>query len=318
MKNNFSVVIIDDLSNSSLDVLGRIYTITGRKPKFYRGKLQNKSLLETIFKENKITDIIHFAGYKAVNESVKLPLKYYQNNLVSTLSLLEVMQKNQVYKLIFSSSATVYGTPQKLPLKETDQTGLNLTNPYGKTKYMIEEILKDLSFSSNLWNIAILRYFNPIGAHSSGLIGENPIDIPNNLMPFITQTAIQKLPKLLVFGDDYKTKDGSGVRDYIHVVDLAQGHTAALAKLAHNSGLSIYNLGTGTGVSVLEMIKTFEKVNKLKINYEIVGRRAGDVPSCYADTTKAYKELHWQAKLSLEQACRDSWNWQIKSAIDYS
>ena len=303
---NYKVVIIDNLSNSNIDVLDKIEQITSKRPKFYKIDLCNKEKVREVFKENKIDAVIHFAGYKAVGESVNNPLKYYRNNLDSTLTLLEVMKEENCHNLIFSSSATVYGTPKKLPIKE--DFPLSTTNPYGTTKLMIERILKDVSISDKEISIIVLRYFNPIGSHKSGLLGENPNGIPNNLMPYIVRVANKELPFLNVFGNDYDTKDGTGVRDYIHVIDLAKGHLKALEKSLNFKGIEYYNLGTGTGYSVLELVKTFEKVNNVKIPYKIVNRREGDIAECYADPTKAYKELGFKAEYDIEDMCKDSYN----------
>ena len=310
LNKGYKVIIIDNLSNSKKEVINHIESITKKEVVFYEGDVANKKLLRKIFTENEINSVIHFAGYKAVGESVKYPLKYYRNNIDSTLSLCEVMNEFNCKKLVFSSSATVYGLPKKLPIKE--DFPLSTTNPYGSTKLMIENILRDLYVSDNTWHIAILRYFNPIGAHSSGLLGEDPNGIPNNLMPYIVKVATGKLECLSVFGDDYNTKDGTGVRDYIHVVDLALGHICAIEKLNKDTGIFTYNLGTGQGYSVLELVKTFSKVNDVTVNYKIVGRRAGDIDACYADTSKALNELGWKATKNIEDMCRDSYNFVIK------
>jgi UDP-glucose 4-epimerase len=307
LKNDYQVVIIDNFSNSKEQVLSNIKKITNKDFKFYEGNVQDKSLLEKIFTENKIDAVIHFAGFKAVGESVSKPLMYYDNNLSSTITLCEVMAKYNCKKLVFSSSATVYGAPKELPIKE--DFPLHTTNPYGTTKLMIETILGDLAKSDPTWHIAILRYFNPIGADKSGLLGEDPEGIPNNLMPYIVKVATKELPILNVFGNDYPTKDGTGVRDYIHVVDLAAGHLKAIEYLNKHQGLDYFNLGTGTGYSVLDIIKTFEKVNKVKVNYKIVARRPGDIASCYADPTKALKLLGFKANYNLEDMCQDSYNY---------
>ena len=313
LNKGHNVIIIDNLSNSKKEVVNYIKEITGRDVTLYIGDVCDKDLLRKIFNENKIDSVIHFAGYKAVGESVKLPLKYYRNNLDSTLSLCEVMSEFDCKNLVFSSSATVYGTPKKLPIKE--DFPLSTTNPYGTTKLMIERILKDLYTSDNTWHIALLRYFNPIGAHSSGLLGEDPNGIPNNLMPYIVKVATGELECLSIFGDDYDTKDGTGVRDYIHVVDLALGHIAAIEKIDKEPGVYTYNLGTGVGYSVLELVKTFSKVNNIIVNYKIAPRRPGDIAECYADTTKASDELHWHATKTIEDMCRDSYNFAIKNKI---
>lgn len=308
LENNYNVVIIDNFSNSKPKVLENIKKITNKDFKFYEGDVQDKKLLEKIFTENKIEGVIHFAALKAVGESVEKPLEYYHNNLFSTITLLEVMKKYNSKNFIFSSSATVYGVPKSLPLKE--DAPLSVSNPYGATKLMIEDILKDLYVSDNSWNIVILRYFNPVGCHSSHLIGEDPNGIPNNLMPYIVKVATGKLEQLSIFGDDYDTVDGTGVRDYIHVVDLALGHVAAIKKLHENSGLVIYNLGTGKGTSVLELVHAFEEANHVTIKYKIVERRLGDIAECYADCSKASRELNWKATKTIIDACRDSWRWQ--------
>ena len=300
----YEIVVIDNFSNSKPDVIDRIKEITGKDFKFYEGDVCDKTLLNKIFSENEIGAVIHFAGYKAVGESVEKPLMYYRNNIDSTLTLLEVMEEFNVRNIVFSSSATVYGNPASLPIYE--DFPLSTTNPYGTTKLFIEHILSDLYVSNNEWNIVILRYFNPIGAHKSGLIGEDPNGIPNNLMPYIVKVATGELPCLSVFGSDYNTVDGTGVRDYIHVVDLARGHVLALKN--RESGLRFYNLGTGHGTSVLELVNTFEKVNGITINKKIVDRRPGDIDACYASTDKAYKELGFKAEYNIEDMCRDSYN----------
>ncbi len=308
LKNNYEVVIIDNFSNSKKDVMTKIETLTGKSAKLYVGDVCDKSLLEEIFSKEKIEAVIHFAGYKAVGESVQKPLMYYENNLISTLYLLEIMNKYNCKKFIFSSSATVYGTPKELPIKESFP--LSTTNPYGTTKLMIEMMLKDIYKANPDMSITILRYFNPIGNEETGLLGESPNGIPNNLMPYIVRVATGKLECLSVFGDDYDTKDGTGVRDYIHVVDLAKGHVLALERA---KDLSIYNLGTGEGYSVLDLVKTFERVNNVKVNYKIVGRRAGDIAACYADNTKAREELGFSPSKTLEDMCRDSYTYILKN-----
>lgn len=307
LNNDYEVVIIDNLSNSKREVVDKIKKITGKDVIFYEGDVCDKKLLEEIFNDNKIDAVIHFAGYKAVGESVKKPLMYYRNNIDSTLTLCEVMNEHNVKNIVFSSSATVYGTPKSLPIKENfDVT--HATNPYGETKIMIERILNDLYVSDNTWNIALLRYFNPIGAHKSGLIGENPNDIPNNLMPYIVKVANRELKELSVFGNDYNTPDGTGVRDYIHVVDLAKGHVLALNKLEkEGKGLFIYNLGTGTGYSVLDLVHAYEKANNVKVPYKIAPRRDGDIATCYSDPTKAKNELGFVATKTIEDMCHDSY-----------
>ena len=304
------VVIVDNLVNSKKDVIDKLKEITGKEIPFYEEDVRNKEALEKIFKEHKIDAVMHFAGLKAVGESVAKPLEYYNNNLDSTITLLEVMKEHNCKKIVFSSSATVYGDPEVLPLTEECKVG-GTTNPYGTTKLMIERILKDLYISDNEWSVAILRYFNPIGAHKSGLIGENPNGIPNNLMPYIIKVAVGELPCLSVFGNDYDTPDGTGVRDYIHVVDLAKGHIAAM-KHFENNGEGYYNLGTGHGYSVLDLVTTFEKINNVKVNYKITDRRPGDIASCYADPTLAYEKLGWKAELEIEDMCRDAYNYILK------
>ncbi|MBR3163494.1 MAG: UDP-glucose 4-epimerase GalE [Clostridia bacterium] len=303
------IAIVDSLINSNEDVVERIKQITGKEPKFYKTDILDKEAIDKIFAENEIDAVIHFAGLKAVGESVEKPLEYYYNNIMGTLTLLDVMRKHNCKKIVFSSSATVYGDPGVPRLVET-MGRRTPTNPYGATKAMIEKILEDLYISDNSWKITILRYFNPIGAHESGLLGDNPNGIPNNLMPYIQKVAIGELEKLHVFGDDYETKDGTGVRDYIHVVDLAKGHILALEKLlSADGGVEKYNLGTGCGYSVLELVKTFEKVNNIKIPYVIDERRPGDIAACYADASKAEAELGWKATKTLEDMCRDSWRY---------
>ena len=308
------VVILDNFSNSKPEVLEKIKEITGKDFKFYEADYLDRKAVEKVFEENEIEAVLNFAGYKAVGESVEKPLEYYHNNITGCLVLLQTMKKYNVKKFIFSSSATVYGEPEKIPLTEDCKTG-GTTNPYGTTKLFIEQILKDLYKSDNTWDICILRYFNPVGSHESGLIGEEPQGIPNNLMPYIARVAAGKLKELSVFGNDYNTPDGTGVRDYIHVVDLAKGHVCALNKLDKESkGLFIYNLGTGTGYSVLDMVKAFEKATGKNVPYKIAPRRAGDIATCYADPEKAKKELGWVATKTLEDMCKDSWNYIEKSS----
>lgn len=316
LEAGYEVVVVDNLCNSNEEALKRVEQITGKKLKFYKADLIDKKELEKVFLENSIDSVIHFAGLKAVGESVQLPLKYYNNNIVSTLTLCEVMMDFNVKNLVFSSSATVYGDPIRVPIEE--DFSLSATNPYGRTKLMIEEILRDLHIADRSLNIAILRYFNPVGAHPSGLIGEDPNGIPNNLIPFITQVAVGKLKKLRVFGNDYDTKDGTGVRDYIHVVDLVRGHLKALKKLESNPGYVTYNLGTGTGYSVLEMIEAFKKASGREIPYEIVQRRPGDIGVCYADPSLAQKELGFVAEKGIKEMCEDSWRWQVNNPNGYS
>ena len=302
----YEIVVIDNLSNSKIEVVDKIKEITGKDFMFYGGDCCDKNILTKIFNENKIEAVIHFAGFKAVGESVLKPLKYYRNNLDSTITLLEVMNEYNCKKIAFSSSATVYGKPDILPIKE--DFPLSTTNPYGATKLMIEDILRDLYKSDNEWSIAILRYFNPIGAHKSGLIGENPNDIPNNLMPYIVKVATGELEVLNVFGNDYDTKDGTGVRDYIHVVDLAKGHIKAIEKVLKDTGVDAYNLGTGNGYSVLEIVNTFMKVNNIDVNYKITGRRPGDIDECFSDPSYAKEKLDWEANLGIEEMCKDAYN----------
>ena len=302
-------VIVDDLSNSEASVIDRIAQITGRRPAFYQGDVADKALLERVFSENRIDAVMHFAGFKAVGESVEKPLAYYRNNLDTTLSLLETMERFGCNRFIFSSSATVYGMSEDVPFRETAQAG-GCTNPYGWTKYMIEQILTDTAAARPDMSVVLLRYFNPIGAHESGLIGEKPNGIPNNLMPYITQVAVGQLDHLRVFGNDYPTPDGTGVRDYIHVVDLAKGHLAALHYSETHKGTEIINLGTGTGYSVLDVIHAFEKANGVRIPYEIAPRRSGDIAVCYADPAKAREKLGWKAEKTLEDMCADAWRWQ--------
>jgi UDP-glucose 4-epimerase len=314
LKEGKEIVIIDDFSNSNPQVLEAIKKITGKDFKFYEMDYRNKEKLEKVFEENNIEAVINFAGFKAVGESVEKPIEYYTNNISGALVLLDTMRKYNCKKFIFSSSATVYGEPERIPLTEDCKTG-GTTNPYGTTKLFIEQILKDIYVSDNEWDICILRYFNPVGAHESGLIGEEPQGIPNNLMPYIVRVASGKLKELSVFGDDYDTPDGTGVRDYIHVVDLAIGHLKALNKIEkEGKGLYIYNLGTGTGYSVLDMVKAFEKTTGKKVAYKIAPRRAGDIATCYADPQKAKEELGWETTKTLEDMCRDSWNYIEKQS----
>ena len=305
LKEDYDVVVVDNLSNSNPESMRRVQEITGRNFQFYNADVADSLAMENIFLQENIEAVIHFAGYKAVGESVEKPLKYYQNNIESTLTLLEVMRRHNVQKIIFSSSATVYGDPASVPIDENFPLGA--TNPYGRTKLMIEEIMRDVAASEDNWKIVLLRYFNPVGAHESGKIGEDPKGIPNNLTPYITQVAIGKLPQLGVFGDDYDTPDGTGVRDYIHVVDLAKGHVNAVDKATSTTGVNIYNLGTGNGYSVLDIVKAFEAANGVKIPYEIKPRRAGDIATCYANPKKAKEELGWEAQFDLERMCKDSW-----------
>jgi len=310
------IVVADNYYNSCPEALNRIKELTYKDFKFYECDIRNREALDRIFAENKIDSVIHFAGLKAVGESVSKPIEYYDNNLVSTLVLCEAMRDAGCKNLVFSSSATVYGMNNPSPLKEDMQIG-GTTNPYGTTKYMIELILQDMCKADKEWNVAILRYFNPIGAHESGRIGENPNGIPNNLMPYVTQVAVGKLECLSIFGDDYNTPDGTGVRDYIHVVDLALGHLKAVEKVASGSGAVVYNLGTGKGCSVLELVHAFEKASGVKVNYKIAPRRPGDLDVCYSDPTKAFIELGWKAERGIEKMCEDSWRWQKNNPKGY-
>lgn len=316
LSSGYSVVVLDNLSNSSAEALRRVEGLTGKTVTFYEGDIAEAALLDRIFESHAIECCIHFAGFKSVGESVRKPLEYYANNISGTLTLLDAMRRHNVKNIIFSSSATVYGNPETVPIAETCPKGV-CTNPYGWTKSMLEQILTDLHTADGAWNIILLRYFNPIGAHESGRIGEDPNGIPNNLMPYITQVAIGKLEKLGVFGDDYDTPDGTGVRDFIHVVDLAKGHVKAVAKIGESCGLEIYNLGTGIGYSVLDVVHNFEKATGIKIPYEIKPRRAGDVASCYCDPSKAAEELGWRAEKGILEMCADSWRWQSQNPNGY-
>lgn len=318
LQQNHQVVILDNFANSSPEAVRRVEKISGQTIPVCQGDLCDKQFVTQVFKDHTIDAVIHFAGLKSVGESVKDPLGYYRNNLDSTLTLCEVMQETGVRKLIFSSSATVYGEPEELPLKETSRTGEGIANPYGRTKYIIELILQDLIKSDPTWQITALRYFNPIGAHPSGLIGEDPNDIPNNLLPFIAQVAVGKRDHLNIFGDDYDTPDGTAIRDYIHVLDLAAGHVAALSHLSSNGQVDIYNLGTGKGSSVFDMLHAFEKACGKKLPYEITARRAGDVAISYSDPSKAKKELGWEAAKTIEEASADSWKWQSQNPDGYA
>ncbi|HDR8315197.1 TPA: UDP-glucose 4-epimerase GalE, partial [Bacillus cereus] len=295
--------------------LNRVKEITGKQFEFYKENVLNREKMNEIFLENNIEAVIHFAGFKAVGESTTIPLAYYYNNIISAIVLCDVMQKHNVKNFIFSSSATVYGIPKTSPI--TEEFPLSVTNPYGQTKLMIEQIMRDVAKADDEWSIALLRYFNPFGAHQSGRIGEDPNGIPNNLMPYVTQVAVGKLKELNIFGNDYPTKDGTGVRDYIHVVDLAKGHVKALEKVLKTKGVEAYNLGTGKGYSVLEMVKAFEKVSGKKIPYKVIGRRPGDVAICFADVSKAKRELGWEAEYGLEEMCVDSWRWQVNNKNGY-
>lgn len=315
LNNNYKIIVVDNLSNSSIESLNRVKEITGKQFEFYKESVLNREKMNEIFLENNIEAVIHFAGFKAVGESTTIPLTYYYNNIISTIILCDVMQKHHVKKFIFSSSATVYGIPKTSPI--TEEFPLSVTNPYGQTKLMIEQIMRDVAKADDEWSIALLRYFNPFGAHKSGRIGEDPNGIPNNLMPYVTQVAVGKLKELNIFGNDYPTKDGTGVRDYIHVVDLAKGHVKALEKVLETKGIEAYNLGTGKGYSVLEMIKAFEEVSGKKIPYKVIGRRPGDVAVCFADVSKAKRELGWKAEYGLEEMCVDSWRWQVNNKNGY-
>jgi UDP-glucose 4-epimerase len=312
----YELIVLDNFSNSQKESLVRVEEITGKSIIYYHGDLLLKADLEMIFQKHSIDGVIHFAGLKSVGESVSEPLRYYQNNVAGTLNLCEVMKKYSVKKLVFSSSATVYGVPRDVPISE--DAPLKAVNPYGRTKLMIEEILRDLPMADSEWSIALLRYFNPIGAHESGRMGENPSGIPNNLMPYITQVAVGKLAKLMVFGGDYPTPDGTGIRDYIHVVDLAIGHVKALEKVFSSQGVDAYNLGTGNGYSVLEIVNSFQAESGIIIPYQIVDRRPGDIAVCYADVSKAKAVLGWSAKKGIAEMCRDSWRWQKNNPNGYA
>ena len=314
LNKNYDVVVVDNFSNSSPESLRRVQKITGKQATFYEADIRDSEAMSKIFSTHKVDAVIHFAAFKAVGESCRLPLKYYENNISGTVSLLQVMEKHNVKKIIFSSSATVYGDPERLPLDENCR--LSTTNPYGSTKLMMENIMQDVHKADNEWNIILLRYFNPVGAHESGLIGEDPKGIPNNLMPFVAQVASGKLQCINVFGNDYDTPDGTGVRDYIHVVDLALGHVAAIEE-CKNSGVHIYNLGTGHGYSVMEMIKAFEKACGKKLPYKICERRPGDIAACYACPDKAKAELKWEAKFGIEEMCASQWKWQSGNPMGY-
>ena len=316
LNRGFGVVVIDNLCNSNEKSLDRVRELTGKDLKFYKADLRDKAVLDRIFRENEIHCVIHFAGLKAVGESVAQPWRYYDNNLNCTLVLVKAMEEAGVKKLIFSSSATVYTADNEMPLREDSRTG-NCTNPYGWTKYMTEQILSGVAHARQDWSVVLLRYFNPVGAHESGRIGEDPNGPPNNLMPFISQVAVGRREKLNVFGNDYDTHDGTGVRDYIHVVDLALGHVAAVNYAQDHTGCEVFNLGTGNGYSVLDMVKAFEKANGVPVPYGITGRRPGDIATCYADPAKSLEVLGWKAERGLEQMCRDSWNWQKKNPMGY-
>ncbi|WP_099328048.1 UDP-glucose 4-epimerase GalE [Clostridium paraputrificum] len=316
LQAGYDIVIVDNFCNSKPESLNRIEELTGKKPKFYEVDILEREGLNKVFDENNIEAVIHFAGLKAVGESVEKPIEYYENNISGTLVLCDVMRKHNVKKIVFSSSATVYGMNNKVPFSE-DMPTASATNPYGSTKLFIEQILSDIYVSDNEWSVALLRYFNPIGAHESGRIGEDPNGIPNNLMPYITQVAVGKRKELSVFGNDYDTHDGTGVRDYIHVVDLAKGHLKAVGKVLSSNGVEAYNLGTGIGYSVLDVVNSFEKASGQKVPYKIVERRAGDIATCYADATKALRELGWKAEKNLDDMCRDSWRWQKNNPNGY-
>ncbi len=316
LNSGYGVVVIDNLCNSNAKALDRVQELTGKSLRFYEGDVRDEALLTKIFEENEIGCVIHFAGLKAVGESVAKPWEYYDNNLNSTLILTKVMKKAGMKNIIFSSSATVYTADNEMPLRENSRTG-GCTNPYGWTKYMTEQILSGLATAEPDWSIVLLRYFNPIGAHESGRIGEDPRGIPNNLMPYITQVAVGRRPELSVYGNDYDTHDGTGVRDYIHVVDLAKGHVAAVRYAEKNSGCEVFNLGTGTGYSVLDMVNTFREVNNVALPYKIVDRRPGDIATCYADPQKSAEVLGWKAEKTLADMCRDSWNWQSNNPMGY-
>ena len=316
LNEGYGVIVIDNLCNSNPKSLERVKELTGKELTFYEGDVRDEALLRRIFAEHDISCVIHFAGLKAVGESVAKPWEYYDNNLNSTLVLTKVMKEVGMKNIIFSSSATVYTADNEMPLRENSRTG-NCTNPYGWTKYMTEQILSGLAVPDKEWGIVLLRYFNPIGAHKSGRIGEDPRGIPNNLMPYITQVAVGRRPQLSVFGNDYDTPDGTGVRDYIHVVDLAKGHVAAVRYVTKNSGCEVFNLGTGTGYSVLDMVNSFVKVNGVDVPYQIVARRPGDIATCYADPTKSAEKLGWKAELGLDDMCRDAWNWQKNNPMGF-
>ena len=316
LNEGYEVVVLDNLSNSSEKSLNRVEELTGKSVAFYKGDILDRDILNEIFEKEEIESCIHFAGLKAVGESVAKPWEYYNNNVTGTLTLVDVMRQHNCKNIIFSSSATIYGDPAQIPITEECPKG-QCTNPYGWTKSMLEQMLIDIQKSDNEWNVIILRYFNPIGAHKSGRIGENPNGIPNNLMPYVTQVAVGKLESLGVFGNDYDTHDGTGVRDYIHVVDLARGHVAALRKIDENAELCIYNLGTGHGYSVLDIVKNFEEANGIKIPYVIKDRRPGDIATCYCDPSKAKKEMGWVAQYGIKEMCEDAWRWQSNNPNGY-
>ena len=315
LQAGYDVVIIDNLCNSNISVLDHIETLAGRRPDFVHADIRDEKAVSALFTKYEINAVIHFAGLKAVGESVEKPILYYRNGVEASICLFEQMNKHNVKKIVFSSSATVYGDPASLPI--TEDFPLSVTNPYGQNKLMVENILKDISYADKDWEVILLRYFNPVGAHESGLIGEDPNGIPNNLMPYVAQVAVGKLPHMNVFGDDYPTKDGSGVRDYIHVVDLASGHIKALDVINNNKGCQVFNLGTGKGYSVLEVIKTFEKISGKEIPFKIAPRREGDIAECYADPSLSKKILGWKAKFGMDEMIRDHWNWQSKNPNGY-
>ncbi len=317
LEGGYDVVVVDNLCNANAESLNRVRELTGKAVKFYEGDVRDEALLRRIFAENKISAVIHFAGLKAVGESVAQPWRYYDNNLNSTLVLTKVMGEAGCKRIIFSSSATVYSGDNEMPLRETSKTG-NCTNPYGWTKYMTEQILSGMATADRAWGIVLLRYFNPIGAHQSGRIGEDPRGVPNNLMPYITQVAVGRREFLSIYGNDYDTPDGTGVRDYIHVVDLAKGHVAAVKYVLENDGCDVFNLGTGSGYSVLDMVKAFEQANNLTLPYKIAPRRPGDLATCYADPAKSAEKLGWRAEKNLVDMCRDSWNWQKQNPNGYT
>ena len=317
LESGYGVIVIDNLCNANPESLNRVRKLTGKDILFYEGDVRDEALLRRIFAENEIGSVIHFAGLKAVGESVAKPWEYYDNNLNSTLVLTKVMKEVGIKNIIFSSSATVYTATNEMPLRETSATG-QCTNPYGWTKYMTEQILTGIAEADPAWSVCLLRYFNPIGAHESGCIGEDPRGIPNNLMPYITQVAVGRREKLSIYGNDYDTHDGTGVRDYIHVVDLAKGHVAAVKYTAQHAGCEVFNLGTGTGYSVLDMVKAFREVNQVVLPYQIVDRRPGDIATCYADPAKSAEKLGWKAEKSLADMCRDAWNWQKNNPKGYS
>lgn len=317
LEAGFEVVVLDNLCNSSAESLRRVERICGKAPLFIEGDIRNAELLDGLFREHRIAAVLHFAGLKAVGESVQKPLDYYENNVAGSVTLCQAMAAAGVFRLVFSSSATVYGEPTRMPIREDFPTGMP-TNPYGRSKLMVEEVLRDLALSDPRWSIALLRYFNPVGAHESGLIGEDPNGIPNNLLPYVAQVAVGKLQELAVFGEDYPTRDGTGVRDYIHVVDLADGHLKALQAISAQSGVHIWNLGTGTGYSVLEMVRAFEEASGRPVPYRIAPRRPGDIAECWADPAKAARELGWKAERGLEAMMVDTWRWQAGNPQGYA